>query len=178
MDTSAPPVAMKHPFFHSFDLSLTFMQKLAQVFFSAFLLSLMFAPAAQAQDWSESRLQNMYLDYLKDQGMEGWVDSDGDVQFKYNDHSYFIEVNEDDNEFFRVVLFNIWPIESASEREQVEDACDAVNRSLKCTKAYTTNDNVWMAVELFVGKPDYFMPVFMRSLNVIEQGVDRFVEEM
>lgn len=136
-------------------------------------------PGLQAQEWSESRLQKLYLDHLKDEGIEGWVDSDGDVQFKYGDRTYFIEVNENDPEFFRVVLFNIWPIESEAERVQVQNACDAVNRSLKCTKAYTTsNDNVWLAVELFVGRPDYFMPVFRRSLDVINQGVDRFVENM
>lgn len=137
-----------------------------------------FAPIAHAQDWSESELQEMYMDFLSDNGMEGWIDSDGDVQFDYNDRTYFIEVNEGDNEFFRVVLYNIWPIESNSEAVEVAFACDAVNREMKVTKAYTTNDNVWLACELFVGRPEAFKPVFMRCLEVIEQGVDTFVENM
>lgn len=131
-----------------------------------------------AQDYSESELQNMYMDFLKDEGIEGWVDSDGDVQFEYNERNYFIEVNENDNEFFRVVLFNIWPIESNSEAVQVAFACDAVNREMKVAKAYTTSDNVWIACELFVGRPEHFKPVFMRCLSSIDSGVDKFVEEM
>ena len=133
---------------------------------------------AHAQEWSEQRIQEMYLEFLQENGMEGTVDSDGDVQFSYNDHTYFVEVNENDPEFFRVVLFNIWPIESVEEALQVNNACNEVNRAMKCTKAYVTNDNVWLAVELFVGSPDAFKPVFMRSLRVIEDGVETFVENM
>ena len=142
------------------------------------LLSLLaFSTAAQAQ-WSESKLQTMYLDFLESEGMSGTIDGDGDVQFTYSDRTYFIEVNEDDNEFFRVVLPNIWPIESVQEGLEVVQACDEVNRSMKCTKAYVTNDDVWIAVELFVGSPTDFKPVFGRCLNAIEQGLETFVEEM
>ncbi|GGH77641.1 MAG: hypothetical protein EP346_12200 [Bacteroidetes bacterium] len=133
---------------------------------------------ANAQNWSESRLQEMYLGYLEDQGIEGWIDSDGDVQFTYNDRNYFVEVNEDDNEFFRVVLFNIWPIESQSEAVQVAFAVDEVNRQAKVAKAYTQNDNVWIACELFVGHPEDFKPVFDRCLTAIDAAIDTFVAEM
>ncbi len=90
--------------------------------------------AAQAQ-WTEAKLQKLYVDALRGEGMTGKVDDDGDVQFSYNDHTYFIEVNEDDVEFFRVVLPNIWPIESIQEHGQVLSACDAVNKGLKTVKA-------------------------------------------
>lgn len=133
---------------------------------------------ASAQNWSESRLQEMYLEFLEDKGIEGWVDSDGDIQFSYNDRSYFVEVNEDDNEFFRVVLWNIWPIESQSEAVQVAFAVDEVNRVAKVAKAYTTNDNVWIACELFVGHPEDFKPVFQRCLDSIDTAVDTFVGAM
>jgi hypothetical protein len=134
----------------------------------------------QAQsEWSEKELQDLYTNFLSAEGFENWVDDDGDVQFKYNNRTYFVEVNENDPEFFRVVLFNIWPIESEAEALQVSQACNVVNRQMKCTKAYMTDaDNVWLAVELFVGKPDAFKPIFQRCLGAIEQGVDTFVEEM
>lgn len=133
--------------------------------------------AAQAQ-WTEAKLQKLYVDALRGEGMTGKVDDDGDVQFSYNDHTYFIEVNEDDVEFFRVVLPNIWPIESIQEHGQVLSACDAVNKGLKTVKAYVTNDDVWIAVEMFVSRPDNFQPVLKRCLDVIEGAVEKFVEEM
>ncbi len=135
-------------------------------------------PYTAAAQWTEAKLQKLYVDALRGEGMTGKVDDDGDVQFTYNDHTYFIEVNEDDTEFFRVVLPNIWPIESIQEHGQVLSACDAVNKGLKTVKAYVTNDDVWIAVEMFVSRPDNFQPVLKRCLDVIEAAVDKFVEEM
>ncbi len=143
------------------------------------LAILAFSTSAFSQDYSESELQNIFMEMLSDEGMEGWIDSDGDVQFTYNDHSYFIEVNEDDNEFVRVVLFNIWPIESQSEAVQVAFAVDAVNREKKVAKAYSTNsDNVEIATELFINSPYDVHGVFMRCLRAIEGGLDQFISEM
>lgn len=146
----------------------------ALIFGSFQLLSV----GAQAQNWTESKLQKLYTGYLSDMDLNNWVDDDGDVQFEYNDHTYFIDVSESDPEFFRVVLFNIWPIESISENVQVLMAVDAVNRQQKVCKAYTINDNVWIATELFVADPADFKPVFQRSLDVIESSVEVFVENM
>lgn len=153
------------------------MRQLLIVSFCTIFFGLILAPAAQAQ-WSEDRLQSLYMDFLEDKGIPGRVDSDGDVQFEYNDRTYFIEVNENDNEFFRVVLFNIWPVESSSEAVEVAFACNEVNRQMKVAKAYITNDNVWMACELFVGNPADFEEVFERCLEVIDSGVEIFVENM
>ena len=89
-----------------------------------------------------------------------------------------MEVNENDNEFFRVVLFNIWPIESDSEYVEAAVAVNEVNKQMKVAKAYITDDNVWVACELFVGSPENFRPVWQRCMDVIDQGVDTFVEGM
>ncbi len=151
--------------------------------FSCFLILALTTSWSHAQSntkWTEATLQQMYIKHLDDAGITGgFVDSDGDVQFKYNDRNYFVEVNENDLEFFRVVLFNIWPIESATESAQAALAVNEVNKELKVVKAYITNsDNVWMACELFVGEPDAFRPVFDRCLKVIDDGVDTFVDKM
>lgn len=141
------------------------------------LLFLLTTTIVSAQ-YTESQLQNIFTTMLEENGMEGWIDSDGDVQFTYNDRNYFIEVNEDDPEFYRIVLSNIWPIESNSEAIEVLFAVDAVNRKQKVAKAYTNNDNVCIAVELFIDNPLEAKPVFMRSLSSIESSIDVFVSEM
>jgi hypothetical protein len=104
--------------------------------------------------------------------------SAGSIGFDYNDRHYFIIIPEDDQEFFRFVLPNIWPIESESERMDVIRAADFVTRSMKVAKAYTTSDNVWITVELFLPSPYAAQDVFTRSINAIEDRVEKFVEEM
>ncbi|MEM1054549.1 MAG: hypothetical protein AAGI52_03405 [Bacteroidota bacterium] len=141
------------------------------------LAALILAPATYAQ-MSDTELQELYVGFLASEGIEGWVDSDGDVQFEYNDRSYFMETNDGDNEFFRVVLWNIWPIESNEEAVQVAFAVDAANREMKVAKAYTIDDNVWIACELFVGEPGDFAPVWNRCMTSIEDAMDTFVGEM
>lgn len=135
---------------------------------------------AFAQDWSETELQEMFMGYLEDNGYDdAFIDDDGDVQFTYNDHEYFIETNEDNNQFFRVVLWNFWPIESITESVQAAFACNEVNKERLVAKAYITNDDqVWIACEAFFDSPDQFKPVFERMLEQIELGIDTFVGAM
>lgn len=135
---------------------------------------------AIAQDWSETELQDMFMEYMEDNGYDdAFIDSDGDVQFTYNDHDYFIETNEDNNQFFRVVLWNFWPIESQTESVQAAFACNEVNKERLVAKAYITNDDqVWIACEAFFDSPDMFKPVFERMMEQIELGIDTFVGEM
>lgn len=155
--------------------------RLSSVFFTvlAFLLILPSASFGQNFDYTEEELQQKFLKFLdREMDIEGWVDSDGDVQFEYDDKTYFIEVNESDAQFFRLVLFNIWPIESLSEQAQVLAAVDEVNRQQKVVKAYTTNDNVWIAMEVFLSDIDGYEAFLERGLEVIEGAVQVFVGEM
>lgn len=155
---------------------MAFAKRISAFVFSLIVCAVLFPASAFAQ--TEAQLQENFMEFLEDEGLEGWVDSDGDVQFEYNERNYFIEVNEGDPEFFRLVLFNIWPIESQSEAVQVSFAVDAVNREMKVVKAYTTNDNVWIAMEVFLADIDDYKSFFMRGLDVIDSAVDTFVGEM
>ncbi|MEM7700158.1 MAG: hypothetical protein AAF236_17320 [Verrucomicrobiota bacterium] len=127
---------------------------------------------------SEEDLQRLYIDYLRAEGYRPEIDSDGDVRFKREGKTYFIEVAEDDLEFFHLVLANIWPIESEAERVEVKNAADHSNALSKVSKVHTVNDNVWVSIEIFVASPEDFMGIFRRSLSALDNGVDNFVEKM
>lgn len=144
----------------------------------SFFTLLIAAPAALSQSYTERQLQDMFMDMLEDRDIEGWIDADGDIQFEHGDYTMFIEINEEDNEFFRVVLPNIWPIESDSEEVMVAFACNAVNSTKKTVKAYITQDNVWIAIELFVKDQKNIEPIFDRSVDVIYEAVEMFVDNM
>ncbi|MEO0558589.1 MAG: hypothetical protein AAF170_10455, partial [Bacteroidota bacterium] len=140
------------------------------------LVAFAHAPTSDAQ-MSESELQTYYTGLLEAEGLTSFIDSDGDVQFTYNDRNLFIEVDDVDTEFFRVVMFNIWPIESQAEEVQVLGAANAVSKELKVVKAYTLDDNVWLACELFLPGPEDLPSVLGRCLSVLDDAVDVFVRE-
>ncbi len=128
--------------------------------------------------YTDAELQRIYLGILSQNNIEGFVDEDGDVQFEYAEKSYFIAIYEDDPEFFQLSLFNIWPIESAIEATQILLALDTVNRDHKVVKGYTIDDDVWLAVEIFLSSPLEAATVFQRSLESLEEAVDTFVSVM
>ncbi|MFK7926207.1 MAG: hypothetical protein AB8H47_29935 [Bacteroidia bacterium] len=127
---------------------------------------------------SVNQLQIRYLEFLESQEIEGKIDTDGDIQFKHEERSYFIEVDATDTEFFRLVLPNVWPIESEEERLQVLRAVDFVNNQVKVAKTYTVKDNVWIGIEVFRDDIDDYEEYFERSLQVIDRSVDYFIQKM
>ena len=141
------------------------------------LAALVLAPSAVAQ--SDAELQALYTDFLTGQGVDSFVDSAGAVQFDRDGRSYYIGTNSGDPSFFNVVLFNVWPIESATERVTALNAVNEVSKELKVVKGYVTDDdNVWLACELFVEAPADFAPVFDRCLSTLETALDRFADAM
>jgi hypothetical protein len=120
----------------------------------------------------------MYGEFLKSQGYAPEVDSDGDVRFKKEGRTYFVAIDEDDEEFFRVIFPNFWKIESEDERRRVLVACDHSNSLSKVAKVYMVEDNVWASIELFFGDPEDFKSVFERSMGALQNGVANFVQKM
>jgi hypothetical protein len=141
--------------------------------FALISMALTFDAAAQ----TKAELQMMHMGILERAGYEGTVDSDGDVRFVHDESTYFIQVDEEDADFFRLVLANIWPIESELERLQVVKAIDAVNAKVKVAKGFIVGDNVWISVEVF-HEPGEHEDFLERYVTVIELFVSYYVEEM
>jgi hypothetical protein len=126
------------------------------------------------KELTTEQLQKMYQEFLSDEGYKPELDEDGDVRFKREGKTYFINVEASDPECFRVVLANIWPIESEDERKQVMVAMDHCNAQAKVAKAYMVKDNVWVAIETFIAKPEDFKVIFQRSLSALDHGVSLY----
>ncbi|MEZ6067482.1 MAG: YbjN domain-containing protein [Planctomycetaceae bacterium] len=134
--------------------------------------------AAQDGGYTKEQLQEIYMQFLKEEGYVPHVDEDGDVVFKAEGRTYFIGVNEKDPEFFRLVFPFFWEIESEAERTKAFSACNHANLETKVAKVFVVKDNTWASVELFVQSPEDFKPLFKRSLSAIKVSVDSFAEKM
>lgn len=153
--------------------------------FCYFLLTLVFAlsslsSTAQKNDgeMSKTSLQELYTTFLDEEGYKPEIDEDGDVRFKREGKTYFINADAEDAICFRLVLANIWPIESEEERDQVRLAMDHCNSMAKVAKAYMVRDDVWVAIETFIAKPEDFRTIFDRSLSALDHGVGLFANKM
>jgi hypothetical protein len=136
--------------------------------------------AAQEADErpSKAQLQQMYSDYLREEGFSPKVDEDGDVGFKFEGGNYFIDVDESDPMYFSLVYANFWEIEDGEERAKVLEAANETSRTKKVIKVYAQQDNVWASVEIFLPAPDQFQGVFNRSLTALRDGKNEFISQM
>ncbi len=120
----------------------------------------------------------LYHCYLKEEGYQPAIDEDGDVRFKKEGKTYFIQVDEKDEAFFRICFPNFWEIENDEERRNVLAACDYANALSKVAKIFTVHDDVWGSVEIFVDDPEGFKPIFSRCMSALQNAVRNFVEKM
>jgi len=128
---------------------------------------------------NKASFQRMYIDYLTSEGYKPEVDPDGDVTFKREGKNYFINVLPADPNYFRLVLPNVWKIESPAERTKVLIAMDRTNGACKSAKVFATSHSyVWAVVEVFVEKPDDFKKVFPRAISALDYGFTTFMSEM
>jgi hypothetical protein len=120
----------------------------------------------------------MYWRCLNAEGYVPTFDRDGDVVFKCEGASYIIFVDEEDDEFFRLVIPNIWSIKSEDDRAQVERAAVHATAKTKVAKVFTVGDDAWASIEMFCSPPTVFRAVFPRSLRALQAGVKNFLEAM
>lgn len=123
-------------------------------------------------------LQNKYIDFLKKEGFAPQIDEDGDILFKFEGYSYYIQVNDDDEQFFRIMLTNIWPISGPEEMNRVLIATDYSNSTSKTAKIFVVRNDVWITAELLIENPDSYQKVFMRALRLIQGGRNNFELKM
>ncbi len=144
-------------------------------FLSAIFLSSL---SAIGQSYDESELQEAYMNALQREDIASWIDSDGDVRFEYNGHDYYISVDEEQSDRLRIVLMEVWPIESHIEAVEAAFACNEVNLELTTVKAFTRNDHVEIACESWMKTPREASNVIMSSIEAMEEGVRIFVNHM
>ncbi len=120
----------------------------------------------------------MYCEFLRNEGYRPEIDDDGDVVFREGGRVYLILIDENDDEFFRVVFPNFWSIESEEERERVERAALYATAMTKVAKVFPVRNNVWATIEMFVSPIEGFKAVFERSIRALHVAVQSFVGKM
>jgi len=120
----------------------------------------------------------MYQKFLGEEGYAPKIDNEGDVMFKYEGGVYLIIMDENDEEFFRLVYPGFWSIESELEREKAQRAALTATAQTKVAKVFLVRDNTWASIEMFCSPPEVFRTVFHRSLRALRAAVGAFQAEM
>ena len=126
---------------------------------------------------TKSQLQEMYVTYLKNEGYQPSVDSDGDVNFTAQGQVFYINVMENDLQSFHVLLSNFLDI--GSNRQKALEAASAVTRTTRAARVYMSSaGKIVIDAYSFIGNPNDFKLVLNRMVNVIVIARNDFLAEM
>ena len=140
------------------------------------------ASSARTQTSAEhNRRQQIYMDFLRNEGYMPSIDEDGDVLFKKDGRSYYILSNSDDYTYICLLFPNIWSINSDVERAQVANVISYANRRTKVAKLYMSgsrNQYVSIAVETYHEDPSHFGILFSRMMSALSTAENNFRDNL
>ncbi len=126
---------------------------------------------------NQQELADLYYSFLDTEGYRPEME-EGFIKFKSDGGTYLVVVDENDEQYFRLIFPNFWPIESEAERAKVLAAADHATAETKVAKVFTVRDNVWATIEIFCSQPDNFKGIFNRAMRALKAGVRAFLEKM
>jgi hypothetical protein len=175
------------------------MSKFAQIFTVILIFGVFLAFPASAQvgvlastttstvsvpaetEWTRDVLQNMYMQYLREEGYLPSLDGDGDILFKVSGNNYFIIVDENDFQnnllFFRIYtgvsLGDVLP-------ENAMAVANYINMHSKVVKVYISSDGRSIAIntELLLTNPQDFKSVLSRALSLMRFAESNFFSQL
>lgn len=122
--------------------------------------------------------KKLFMKHLREEGFRPKFDDDGDILFKCEGKLYYLELNESDHSYFRLVLPSFWQIDTPEEERHALVVMSEVNAEIKVAKIYQRKENIYATVEMFIDPMDGFKSIFSRCLGCIQTAVASFVEKM
>ncbi|VVE15489.1 hypothetical protein PPN31114_02877 [Pandoraea pneumonica] len=116
------------------------------------------------------------LDHLQREGFSAHLDEDGDIAFKREGLQYVLCFDESDPGYGKLLLPNVYQIETQDELHRALVAMDEINRQMKVVKIYTVRDHVWLTVELWFEDQTCWCPLLARSMRALSHALTKFAE--
>lgn len=122
-------------------------------------------------------LKELMLQYLKEEGFCPKEDEIS-IDFKCEGRNYAFFYDEDDDQYFRLMMPNIFEV-TDENRDAVLYALNETNNALKVVKAYTPIPQaVWIGFEVLVDSTPVLADLVPRALSMLRAAQQKFYEEI
>lgn len=120
----------------------------------------------------------MVLNFLKQQGFCPEVDPDnGNILFKFQMANFLFVNNDEDEEFFQLVMPNIFDV-TEDNREMALEAANKLNCSIKVVKASIINDGIWLFFENLLDKTPDVSDILPRALQILQAARQQYYQNI
>lgn len=123
------------------------------------------------------KLQNKYKEFLIEKGFKPEIDSDGDIEFEFNEQFYYILIDEADPRLLQLVTFGQLDLDSTTDREEAIRICHDITAELTVTKAFLSDDLLYCSTEVWYNDADDFKGIFDRCLKETEKAYEMFLSK-
>lgn len=118
------------------------------------------------------------LEFLRSQGFCPEVDSDnGNIVFKYQMLTFLFVNNDEDSDFFQLIMPNIYDV-TDDNRDIVLEAVNKTNLSLKVAKAAVLDDSVYLFFEILLDQSPEVKDIIPRALGILQGTRQSFYENV
>jgi len=149
------------------------------------LFCMLVLSASLFADMTKAELQKMYLDYLKSHGIDAKIDSDGDIEFRFegehfNEMTFWIGVDEEDQQYFSIFKHNAYSLDTDAEKRMAPLAASEASMKSAVAKMYVlrSGNNVTASAEAFLVKPQDFRAIFLKLMRELDNVMYYFLNEM
>jgi hypothetical protein len=116
----------------------------------------------------------IYKEWLRENGYKFSVEPVG-IVFRHQGKTFFLEDNEGDELFLRILMPNIYSTDDPAEREHAHTICNDITREVKCLKAFFVDESrVWLATEILIDHTPELDDFMERLLEILHEGQYRF----
>ena len=128
---------------------------------------------------SDGRIGKIF-EFLSNEGFRPEKVSEDSIKLKYEGGTFWVDIDDDDKTFYRVIAANIWNIESPLELSWAYVASNNASRAFKVVKTFVTKDesDVWVTADQFESDVESFLPKLIRLLRIVEDERKTFGEKM
>lgn len=113
-------------------------------------------------------------EFLSEEGFRYEVnEKNGNIDFKYEMKNYFYVNNDEDNEYFQLVMPNIFDV-TEDNRDIALEAANKVNINTKVVKACVMEKGVWLFLETVLDHSPEMNTVIPRALRILQYAYNLF----
>ncbi len=124
-----------------------------------------------------TNIADTYLNYLKQEGYVPQSTPQG-IVFKREGLTFILEATAEDTSFLRLVLPNIWRVETGADLPKVLSAISFINANVKVIKGIVSGDQVSLAADTFLDTPESYKTAIARLLPALAYGAQAFGGQM
>ena len=131
--------------------------------------------AQKSYNSGQQAVRNNIESFLKSEGYQPSIDSDGDIKFKRQGDVYFISVSDKDSEPYYVRLTKYYTYGERLNKTKISMAAPEINK-YKMVKLLPNENSFCLDAQLFVNSASAFTSIFDRIMQVIDAAENELSE--